>query len=460
MPHPVAPVHVLLPLPITPTDDDVHVHDLKPRRRRSSTFTAITNWALTVQPGSPAPITPQSRRPSISGRISHSRARSSSNSLGHLISTPSTAHRTPSTAKDFPSEVDLTNWGYTSVFVHLPHTPETPAPFRIPRAPEGPVPKIDKGLKRFKSMGMLKPLRSRTRAKSVVENGEASTSTRPRPRPRSRSRSRSGSVSPTKPSAKRPGHAKSKSFSATKSKPKSHPPLPPALQNELLLMQFAGGGSLESNAQKLMQQRAKGNSGNAVDTVYKDENGIMWLDEDERAEYEALLPPPSSAPPSPWVEFTGVKSDSPSIGGGDSEDPIRRGSVTSMTPTERELEGACVVRPASPSAYLGTTLPAIRPTQTLDRSERRRRRRPAPLKLHSDNTVPTLSSQGFEDSFEPTSAEAAALAAGMHSHARSRNTASRRAQVGSAPADVTEFDGKKTQKKSLARRARALFGMN
>ncbi|EEB92114.1 hypothetical protein MPER_09426 [Moniliophthora perniciosa FA553] len=275
MPHPVAPVHVLLPLPIIPTDD---VHDLKPRRRRSSTFTAITNWAQAVQPGSPAPITPQSRK--------------------------------------------------------------TPAPFRVPQVPEEPVPKIDKGLKRFKSMGMLKPLRSRTRAKSVVENGETSTSTRPRPR--SRSRSRSGSVSPTKSSAKRPGHAKSKSFSATKSKPKSHPPLPPALQNELLLMQFANGGSLESNAQKLMQQRAKGTSGSAVDTVYKDENGIMWLDEDERAEYEALLPPPSSAPSSPWVEFTGVKPDSPTIGISGDEDPIRRGSVTSMTPTERELEGAAV----------------------------------------------------------------------------------------------------------------------
>ncbi|KAK7062543.1 hypothetical protein VNI00_000031 [Paramarasmius palmivorus] len=451
MPHPVAPVHVILPLPLTPSND---VHDPRPiaRRRRSSTFTTITNWALGVQPGSPGPVSPV-----------HSRARSGSNTLGHLISTPSTARRTPSTAKDFPSEVDLTNWGYTSVFVHLPHTPETPARFCAPgRVPETPAVKGDKGLKRFKSMGMLKPLRSRMRSKSIVDSGEASTSTRPRPR--SRSRSRSGSISPTKPSAKRPGHAKSKSFSAStsKTKTKTHPPLPPALQNELLLMQFADGGSLESNAQKLMEQRAKVNAGNAVDGVYKDENGVMWLDEDERVEYEALLPATTTAPSSPWVEFNGAKPESPTMGV--DEDPVRRGSVTSMTPTERELEGAAsIVCPASPSGYVGVGLPSVRPTPTSDRSERRRRRRPAPLKLHSDNTVPTLSSQGFDDSFEPTSAEAAALAAGMHSHARSRPVARRGvAKVGSAPADVMEFEviEKKTQKKSLAKRAKALFGMD
>ncbi|KAK1232434.1 hypothetical protein PQX77_004464 [Marasmius sp. AFHP31] len=81
----------------------------------------------------------------------------------------------------------------------------------------------------------------------------------------------------------------------------------------------------------------------------------------------------------------------------------------------------------------------------LDRTERRRRRRPAPLKLHSAPAVPTAcASQGFEDSFAPKSAELAAMAAGMRSHARAARTVRGRRvpaeEVRSATPEVVNLD--------------------
>ncbi|KAJ8092860.1 hypothetical protein PM082_023493 [Marasmius tenuissimus] len=462
----VHPVDIQLPLPLTPTNDS---HDTR-TRRRSSTFTTITNWASAVQPGSPAPLSPvKRRRPSLRRQVA-----SNSSSPSFLFT---------STHKP-----DLTSWGYTSVFVHLPVTPETPSPFRAPEPIVADAPaKSGNGLKKIKSMGILR----RNRTKSIVGEPAAAPAPEnipPVPRPRTRSRSRSGSMSPTKPIMKRPGHVKSKSVSATtptKSKSRSnrnHPPLPPSLQNELMLMQFASGGTLEANAQKLMKERSKadgqGVAPKAVDAVFRDENGVMWLDEDEPIEYEALLPtnPPSSPPASPWVQFSSSNAHlpaSPAIGAIQAdEDPVRRGSLASLSPTEHELQGAAaaVVRPASPSAYIGTAvglLPPPNSSSSVDRSERRRRRRPAPLKLHSSSSIPTTAAQGFEDSFEPSSAEAAALAAGMYRHTHRRVGNSRRASaaevVGSAPADVLSFDVArgtgKGRKMNLAKRAKALFGL-
>ncbi|EEB95468.1 hypothetical protein MPER_05561, partial [Moniliophthora perniciosa FA553] len=107
-------------------------------------------------------------------------------------------------------------------------------------------------------------------------------------------------------------------------------------------MQFTGGGSLESNAQRLMEHRAKATTGGtAVDTVYKDENGVMWLDEQERVEYQALLPLPSPSSPGSWVQFAIVKTPGP----GSPVFAISPTSVKSMTPTERELEGLSSLGP-------------------------------------------------------------------------------------------------------------------
>ncbi|KAJ8084462.1 hypothetical protein PM082_003232 [Marasmius tenuissimus] len=461
-------VNVPLPLPLTTTHDKHE--ELILRRRRSSKSIAITNWALAVQPGSPAPISPNKRL------HVHRRAPSNSTSFLHLIETPTTAgwsHPSPCSPKSFAADVELTNWGYTSVFVRLPVTPSTPSHLRRPSpiASEAPV-KHGKSLKKIKSMGILR----RNGAKSSA--GDVSpTSATSRTRTRTHSRSRSGSVSPTKasPSRRAPGSSK------PKNKAKNHPPLPPALQTELLLMQFTGGGSLSTNAQRLMEQRAKATTTKAVDAVYKDENGMLWLDEDERIEYEGLIPtsPAPSSPASQWVQFSPIAAifpSSPAIGAIKAADrPARHGSVKSLTLTERELEAGTPVRPISPTAYIGFSLVTTSSMANFDRTERRRRRRPAPLKLHSAPAVPTAcATQGFEDSFAPKSAELAAMAAGMRSHARAaRAVRGRRVaaeEVRSATPQVVGLDvvvvevkdeGMRIRGKRMgfAKRAKALFGM-
>ncbi|KAG7094269.1 hypothetical protein E1B28_007873 [Marasmius oreades] len=475
---PVHPVKIPLPLPLTSTHDTNDKTKL--RRRRSSTFTAIANWALAVQPGSPAPISPNRRLPS------HRRVPSNAPSFLHIIDTPTSASRfplSPHSAKEFPGSVDLTNWGYTSIFLRLPVTPSTPSQFRrrSPVIPEASM-KPEKGIKKIKSLGILR----RNRAKSVADD-VSPTSPTPRSHTRSRSRPRSGSVTSTKSVSSKRSAVYPKSKSKSKPKTANHPPLPPALQTELLLMQFTGGGSLEANAQRLMEQRAKSNTDKAVGTVYKDENGVMWLDEDERAEYEALIPPSStpSSPASPWVQFSStslLSPMSPAIGAfmAARAGSVRRGSVKSLTPTERELEAAMAVRPISPSAYIGVNLINTSVISKAETNERRRKR-PAPLKLHSAPVVPTASAaQGFEDSFEPTSAELVVMAAGMHIYARAakasrfrvRRGGEMQVQAGSAPADATDFgvtiavadvvpkeeDNPRRKKMNLAKRARALFG--
>ncbi|KAK7043671.1 hypothetical protein VNI00_008282 [Paramarasmius palmivorus] len=279
--------------------------------------TLINTWALAVQPGSPAQPSPKS------------------------------------------PDLDLTSLGYTSVFVHLPHTPRTPPP-------------PHKSIKKTKSMGMLK----------------------------------------------------------SKPKSKPHPPLPPTLQNELLLMQFTGGGSLQSNAQHLMNQRA---ANGPVDTVHKDSHGILWLDEAEKLEYRPLLSPStattSSTPhtPSRWVQFTLVHPTPP---------PHSPTSVKSMSPTERELDSGALLTPLTPTAYL----PVVRPRKQY-------KKRPAPLKLHSAPTVPTarisaspFPSSRFDDSFQPVPTSLA-LAAGVLVYSRHAQKKVNLKGLGrrSAPADVVKF---------------------
>ena len=69
---------------------------------------------------------------------------------------------------------------------------------------------------------------------------------------------------------------------------------PPPLANELAMMQFADGGSLDSHIKRVMEAQAKaaGGSGGAnvgVADVYRDEHGGIWWDEDEELEYAHLL---------------------------------------------------------------------------------------------------------------------------------------------------------------------------
>lgn len=82
---------------------------------------SIATWASRVQPGSPAPASPQ-RRPSGNKGAAHSRILSSQS-----IATPtpkSASHRT----------FDFTAIGYNAFFVHVPKTPATPSPLLVAQA--------------------------------------------------------------------------------------------------------------------------------------------------------------------------------------------------------------------------------------------------------------------------------------------------------------------------------------
>ncbi|KAJ3863970.1 hypothetical protein EV359DRAFT_81883 [Lentinula novae-zelandiae] len=469
-------------------------------RRRSSTFTSISNWANAVQPGSPAPYSPPlyspagspglvarrpslPRRPSISAArginrrrpsISHTRARSGSASFLQLVDTPTTAgHRSiPTPGPASPGKVsdfDLTNLGYTSIFVHLPHTPSTPSPFvlpantdkiPIPSTPGTPPAAPTKGLKRFRSLGMLKG--HRRRGKSVAPLASPSTTAAAPPIPCLPSAG-SASIPPSSPTHRIPAVTKSKPVltpppstttfkKAKKASAAAAPPLPPTFANELLLMQFMGGGSLETHAKRVMEKQARdvapaGHSkdmtasttagtapfGVGVGAVYRDEKGMMWWDAEEAVEYQPLLPPSSpGSPGSPsrtWVLFGHPSPRSHILAGFNVQDgDERRGSVTSSIPSSPSLSLSLnhMITPAPidtaaramhllriPTgemsvslAVLNSSLTTASGTAARQRRNKRTRRRPAPLKLHSAPAVPTASHvlHLFDDSFVPSPA--------------------------------------------------------
>ncbi|THV05049.1 hypothetical protein K435DRAFT_961442 [Dendrothele bispora CBS 962.96] len=383
-----------------------------PTLARRSSF--ILNWAIAVQPGSPAPLSPrpsptyESRRPSLSR--SASRRRPSLVRSTRACSNPSTSPKTP---KEF--NVDLTSYGYTSVFVHLPYTPTTPSPFLrqvnanastnvpVPPVPQTPPPAATetKVIKRFRSLANLKPRRARAKSNAA-------------------------SNPPPSPSNTMPSKTKT---SSSKPKKTAAPPLPPSLASELLLMQFTGGGSLETHAKRVMEQQARAAAPTgsaaaskkkkvrpeelAVGAVYRDENGNMWWDEAEAMEYKALIPEQPGSPQSHrWVKFDGNKAPR-------QEAPPRRGSLASMftsnssaaSPTSpRSFSDAGfsnVVVPANVDAYGGVAMHLLHSTPTASAHDmaahqnKRTRRRPAPLQLHSADAVPQAPVNVFEDSFAP-----------------------------------------------------------
>lgn len=69
---------------------------------------------------------------------------------------------------------------------------------------------------------------------------------------------------------------------------------PPPLANELALMQFTGGGNIETHIKRVMKEQAKATGGSrnlvvGVADVYRTTNGGIWWDADEEVEYAHLL---------------------------------------------------------------------------------------------------------------------------------------------------------------------------
>ncbi|KAJ7132329.1 hypothetical protein C8R44DRAFT_849854 [Mycena epipterygia] len=325
-PLPAPPVNVLLPI-TTP-----------PRRRSNS---AILSWAALVQPGSPSPRSPRrrgstssSRRPSIIARrpsIGHGPA--VAGSFINLIDTPTTAgHRTTPSVKEF----DLTNLGYSSVFVQFPITPSTPSPFfqpksaanpyahiPIPPIPASPPAKARRGLKHFRSLSAL----TRTRSKSVSSMPAAPI-----------------------PALPKSGKAQFFAVSIAKRKKAQYKVVRPApLANELAMMQFADGGSLESHAKRVMAHQAKAAGPSVgVGEVFRDGNGGLWWDEDEEWEYAHLLGGEqqlvSGQDEMQWVQFDEQEKEnevSCALAGLAGEE--RRGSVSTQ---DSDLDARYLVQPA------------------------------------------------------------------------------------------------------------------
>ncbi len=288
----------------------------KPKKRtvmpspKASSYAQISTWASRVQPGSPAPCSPPqmvhrrtsnsscncspnprrlssaSRRPSIT--YSHSRKLSGS----FTIRTPSSA-----AAAEYP---DLTAIGYTSVFIQFDKTPTTPSPYLrhqqqrnvasspgavtpltsdvfgsipipvsvLPTMPQSAKPAKRVGIKRFRSL-ILRP-----------KKAKQPTTLPP---------------SPTKSSKSKHAVAQRKRAKYA-AHPSKHVQPPPSLANDLALMQFMEGGSMEDNVRRVMKVRAKA-AGTAADSdlvnpvgdVYRDEKGGIWHDADEEMEYAHLL---------------------------------------------------------------------------------------------------------------------------------------------------------------------------
>ncbi|GLB41601.1 hypothetical protein LshimejAT787_1002010 [Lyophyllum shimeji] len=350
-------------------------------RNRSSTFTAIASWAAHVQPGSPGSPHSSRRRSSLSRRPSTS-SRRPSFSRTPSPRTPSRSFlvlETPSPeTKDFA--INLTDLGYTSVFVRLPHTPGTPSPFLM-KSSSGkainpdtfPAPAVSPRappLKRFRSLSIL-----RSRNRSAATLPPSPTKSIRTSKPRSPTKADSPQIlAASVAKRKKAVYAYAKSSSSTKAaKPqKVKPQLPPSLAAELALMQFADGGSTEANIKRLMEAQARAaapagskSSEAVVGDVYRDGKGGVWWDREEEMEYMHLLGGHSSSGlhgPGKWVSFGGEVKE-----GKDAEDEEaengalalaslaglgRRDSATSTASAASSLDPCNVVKPADEDGTL------------------------------------------------------------------------------------------------------------
>ncbi|KAJ7147478.1 hypothetical protein C8R43DRAFT_926270 [Mycena crocata] len=244
-----------------------------PLANRTRSNSTILSWAALVQPSSPSPL--------------------------------AFIHLSPS-VKQF----DLTNLGYSSVFIQLPTTPKSAsnpyAHIPIPPIPS-PTEEAPRTLKHFRSLSAL----TRTRSKSV---------------------------SSPMPAPKAPFFARRK-----KVQYKHVRPAPP-LANELALMQFADGGRLEDHAARAMAHQAKAaGSGVGVAAVHRDDQGGLWWDAEEEWEFKHLLADVPQNKEDQWVQF-GIenKENCNHLEGLAGEDE-RRGSVSTQ---DSDLDARYLVQPA------------------------------------------------------------------------------------------------------------------
>ena len=128
---------------------------------------------------------------------------------------------------------------------------------------------------------------------------------------------------------------------------------PPPLSNELALMQFADGGSMDANIKRVMEAQAKASGGMGVGDVYRDGAGGVWWDQEEEYEYAHLLadgPEPGTGELQ-WITFNGDASMAI-----DAE--ARRGSMSTQ---DSDLDPRYIVQPSDADSDLVVPGSARRP---------------------------------------------------------------------------------------------------
>lgn len=279
-------------------------------------FASIRTWAASVAPGSPAPLSPR-RRLSVSSTASPRRSRRPSLVVLTLAQSPTSP--VPVAADD---AFDLTALGYTSVFVNLPETPTTPSPLlraydqkhrrpRIPPPPPAPAPSKRSAMRRFRSLSVLRPRAKQADAPGVPPSPSKSTASA---KPAKKQKEKPTPVPTSTPLSATTAYSPAEICAATVLKRKrakyAYVRPPPTLAQELAVMQFADGGSMEVNVRRAMERQAKFAAGTGapvgVADVYRDGAGGIWWDADEELEYAHLLAgAPASGPvPAPaWEAF-------------------------------------------------------------------------------------------------------------------------------------------------------------
>ncbi|KAJ2930045.1 hypothetical protein H1R20_g7057, partial [Candolleomyces eurysporus] len=407
--------------------------------RRPSLTAKVTNWALHVQPGSPAPVSPHrrlsnsSRRPSINFGLS-----ATTLGIGHRRVPSSPFIVTPTTASH--KTFDFTALGYNTIFTHMPKTPETPSPLLRAKAQkeqqlaeekmrakaqakEESKEKKEKMIKKIKSLTHIRS-RSKSLSKSTTDDASTLPPVPPLPSP-----SYTTATAPSRGTVKSKGRGKSPSprkSSAAKKKALYGGLIraPPTLANELALMQFADGGKMEDHIKRTMTTES-----GAVGDVYRDGKGGVWWDRDEELEYRGLLADSDSGSPTDekrntkgWVKFTSSPINEVTL--------ERRDSATSNSTLDSDLDPAYMMQVEDAPAYqcepmafglVMSSLPKsprspLFPTHipnTPETSPRRPRKRPAPLKIAPGMTkmqkVVAVSSPG--SGIPPLSARVPSLSA-------------------------------------------------
>jgi hypothetical protein len=254
--------------------------------RRSSTISA---WAATIQPGTPSPCSPR-RRPSLtrsgSRRTSIASVRITSASFLNL--TPTSAHAI---------NVDLSASPSKSSFIVdlIPAMPTSPLSAALPMSKQDgehqafaivkmssdnsnmqPAGTTGRTVKRFRSLSSLRLGGGRRAVSASGVPTFATTTMAPPPVP-ALPKDLAATTKPIKVKA------------APKPKAKKATPQPLALHDEAAFMQLLDGGSMRTNAQRVLTTEGT-TAGSGVTAAYKDPRaGLLWRDEDEAWEFARLL---------------------------------------------------------------------------------------------------------------------------------------------------------------------------